>query len=187
MTQQTARRKAAYRDLCDLPEHLVGQIINGELVVTPRPAPRHILVSSMLGIKLGGPFDLGEGGGPGGWWILDGPELHLGKDVLVPDLAGWRRENMPVLPEESWFSTPPDWVCEVLSPGTAATDRVLKMPIYAAQGVRHLWVIDPAARLLEVYRLEGGRWLVLGAHGGADRLRAEPFHEVELDLAPLWA
>lgn len=94
---------------------------------------------------------------------------------------------MPVLPEESWFSTPPDWVCEVLSPGTAATDRVLKMPIYAAQGVRNLWVIDPAARLLEVYRIEGGKWLLLGAHGGADRVRAEPFHEVELDLAHLWA
>ena len=128
------RKPATYQDIIDLPENLVGEIIDGELYVQPRPAPRHARPSSLLGGKLTGPFDEGTGG-PGGWWILDEPELHLDRHIEVPDLAGWRRERMPKLPDTAWFELVPDWVCEVPSPGTARKDRAKKMPLYAAQGV----------------------------------------------------
>jgi Uma2 family endonuclease len=123
-----AGRRATYDDLLAVPDGLVAEIIHGVLITQLRPAAPHALATSRLGIKLGGPFDLGNGG-PGGWWILDEPELHLrGGHVLVPDLAGWRRERMPRLPiETAAFELPPDWVCEVLSPRTAATDRADKL------------------------------------------------------------
>ena len=186
MSDQAAKKKTTYEDLCALPGNMVGEIINGELVATPRPRPRHIRVSSRLGVKIGGPFDIGDGG-PGGWWILDEPEIHLGEHVLVPDLAGWRRERMPELPEEAWFPLSPDWVCEVLSPGTVKIDRGEKAPIYAEQGVKHMWLIDPEYKTLEVYRLAEGKWILVGTHAENQRVRAEPFQEVELDLSLLWA
>jgi hypothetical protein len=133
---EPARHIARYEDILALPENLVGEIIAGELHTHPRPAPRHTRAYSALGYSIGGPFDGGIGG-PGGWWILDEPEIHLSEHVLVPDIAGWRRERMPELPETAWFELAPDWVCEILSPSTARTDRALKMPIYAAEGVRH--------------------------------------------------
>ena len=132
MNAHPATRAACYEDLFDLPENLVGEIIGGQLITQPRPAPRHSRASSSLGGALDNPYDKGRGG-PGGWWILDEPELHLGGDILVPDLAGWGRERMPRLPETAWFELVPDWVCEVLSPGTCRVDRALKMPIYAAR------------------------------------------------------
>ncbi len=115
---------ATYEDLFDLPENLVGEIIYGQLITHPRPAPKHAVTSSAIGDELVSPFQKGRGG-PGGWWILDEPELHLRPHILVPDLAGWRRERLPVIPDTAFFTLPPDWVCEVLSPGTARTDRAL--------------------------------------------------------------
>ena len=135
---------------------------------------------------LDGPFDQGVDG-PGGWVILDEPELHLGADVLVPDLAGWRRERMPEVPDTSGFELAPDWLCEVLSPSTAATDRVEKMPIYARESVRHLWLVDPIARTLEAYELASGRWTLAGTWRDDARARVAPFAEVEIELAALWA
>jgi len=126
-------------------------------------------------------------GGPGGWILLDEPELHLQADVLVPDLAGWRRERMPELPDAAALDLAPDWICEVLSPSTAATDRAEKMPIYAREGVTNLWLVDPIARTLEVSRLEQGRWVLLGTWRDEARVRVEPFAAFELDLAGLWA
>lgn len=181
----TARKKATYEDLLAVPDHLVAEILAGGLYTSPRPAPRHAMASSVLGADIGSPFHRGRGG-PGGWWIPDEPELHLGEDVLVPDLAGWRRERMPRLPEEAWFSLAPDWVCEVLSPSTARIDRVLKLPIYAREGVGHTWLVDPLARTLEVLRLDGSSWRIVATHGGDERVRAEPFQAVELDLLALW-
>lgn len=130
-------------------------------------------------------FDSGRGG-PGGWYILDEPEVHLGRDVAVPDLAGWRHERMPRLPEEPFFSLPPDWVCEVLSPSTAAMDRVKKLTIYARELVAHAWLVDPLARTLEVLRLESQRWVIAGTWSGNDVVRAEPFSSLDLDLSLLW-
>src|SRR5712691_9173431 len=157
----------------------------GDLPATPRPSPRHSAASSGLGGALHGPFDRGRGG-PGGWRILDEPELHLGRDVVVPDLAGWRRERLPRLPEEAFFSLAPDWVCEVISPSTAAMDRVKKLTIYARESVAHVWLIDPLARTLEVLRLESQHWVIAGTWSGHDVLRAEPFAAIELDLTLLW-
>jgi Uma2 family endonuclease len=184
-TRAMAHKPATYDDLLRLPSHVVGEILAGELVVSPRPASPHAHAASVLGMDLGSPFQRGRGG-PGGWWLLDEPELHFGSHVLVPDLAGWRRERMPVVPEVPFFTLAPDWVCEILSPSTAALDRVRKMPLYAEAGVAYVWLVDPRERMLEVYRREGERWLRIAAHAGDERVRAEPFEAVELELAALW-
>jgi Uma2 family endonuclease len=180
-----ARRPATYEDLLKVPDHLVAEILDGELHVSPRPAPRHADASSGLGGFLRGPFDRGRGG-PGGWRILREPELHVGRDVLVPDFAGWRRSRLPALPAEAYFSVSPDWVCEVVSPATASIDRVKKLRIYAREQVRHAWMIDPIARTLEVLRLENGRWTIVSTWSGMETVAAEPFEAIELDLSLLW-
>jgi Uma2 family endonuclease len=142
-----------------------------------RPAPRR---------GSGRPFDFGDGG-PGGWWIIFEPELHLGADILVPDLAGWRRERMPIYPDAPYFQLAPDFVCEFVSPTTGRLDRARKMPKYAANAIRHLWLVDPVPRTLEVYRLEKGSWLLLATHADDERVRAEPFDAVEIGLQLLWS
>jgi Uma2 family endonuclease len=179
------RRPATDQDLQEVPDHLVAEILDGELHVSPRPAPRHADAGSGLGGALRGPFDRGRGG-PGGWRILFEPELHLGSDVLVPDLAGWRRERLPRLPDQAFFSLAPDWICEVVSPFTAALDRVKKLGVYLREGVRHAWIVDPLAQTLEVLRLDGGRWTIVSTHAGRDVIRAEPFDALDLDLTLLW-
>ncbi len=183
---EPAARLARYEDLLSLPDNRVGEIVNGVLHSSPRPAPRHTRASSSIGVRVGGSYDHGIGG-PGGWWILDEPECHLGPHVLVPDLAGWRRERMPALPDAAWFELAPDWVCEVLSPSTARLDRVQKMPIYAGAGVSHLWLVDPDLRTLEAYAREGERWLLLGSYADAEAVRVAPFDAVALELSLLWA
>jgi Uma2 family endonuclease len=182
-----ASRRAAYEDLLGLPENVVGEIIHGVLVTMPRPAIPHARAATRLGAELDGPFDRGKGG-PGGWLILDEPELHLrGGHVLVPDIAGWRRERMPEAPNAAAFEVAPDWVCEVLSPSTEATDRADKLPIYATERVSHAWLLDPIARTLEVLRLDGAGWRLVGTWRDDARVRAEPFDAIELDLAGIWA
>jgi Uma2 family endonuclease len=179
------RRLATYDDLLKVPDHLVAEIIDGELHVSPRPAPRHADASSGLSGVLRNPFDRGRGG-PGGWRILAEPELHLAKDVIVPALAGWRRERLPSLPETAYFSLAPDWICEVIPPSTASVDRVKKLAVYAREQVSHAWLADPMARTLEVLRLEQGRWSIVGTFADLDVVRAEPFDAIELDLSLLW-
>lgn len=178
-------RPATYDDLIAQPEHLVAEIVDGELWTSPRPAPRHALAYSALGIVLGGPYNHGRGG-PGGWWILDEPELHLGADVVVPDLAGWRRARMERLPETAYFALGPDWVCEVISPSTARLDRTKKLRVYAREGVRHCWIVDPVLRTLDVLRLDSGHWTIAATHGDDDIVRPDPFVDVDLELALLW-
>ncbi|MGD0839391.1 MAG: Uma2 family endonuclease [Polyangia bacterium] len=178
-------RPARYEDILALPEHLVGEIVDGELVVSPRPAPAHARAASSLGMGIGRPFDHGQDG-PGGWVILDEPELHLAEHVLVPDLAGWRSERMPALPTTAWFDLAPDWLCEVLSPATALVDRTHKQEIYRAHRVPWLWFVDPAARTVEVLRNAENGWLLIGTSGGNTEARMPPFDAVPLDLAKLW-
>lgn len=181
-----ARRRATYEELLAAPRHVVAEIIGGELRTHPRPAPAHARAATRLGSRIERFFDEGDGG-PGGWWILFEPELHFASgDILVPDIAGWRVERMPELPTTAYFATPPDCVCEVLPPSTAAEDRADKMPAYADAGVPHVWLIDPLVRTLEVMRLEGGRWFVAATFRGDALVRAEPFDSVELSLADLW-
>jgi len=179
-------RPANYDDLAALPDVVVAELVDGELHATPRPAPQHTNVASLIGVRIGGPFHDGRGG-PGGWWILDEPELHLSGNVLVPDLAGWRRTRMPRLPETAYFALSPDWVCEILSPSTAMLDRARKLAVYAREGVDHAWLIDPAAGTLEILGRADDRWTILATHFGAEVVRAAPFTEIELELAALWA
>jgi len=182
-----AQRRATYDDLLKVPDTLVAEILDGELFTSPRPASPHARASSVLRSELD-PFDrrIGGPGGPGGWWLLFEPELHLGADIPVPDLAGWRRERMPTLQNVAYFELAPDWVCEVVSPSTALVDRVRKVPIYAREGVGHLWLVDPFQQTLEVFRLEGRHWVLLSTHGGAEIVRATPFEALELDMGRWW-
>ncbi len=182
----TPSRPATYDDLLALPGHVVGEIIAGELFVSPRPAPKHAAASTAIGGGLWPPYHQGRGG-PGGWWILFEPELHLGDDVVVPDLAGWRRTRMPAMPETAYFTVPPDWICEVLSPGTAQLDRHRKLEVYARERVPHAWLVDPLARTLEVLQLEGRHWVIVSVHAGDDAVQAPPFTDITLALSGLWA
>ena len=179
-------RPATYDDLVKLPDNLVAEIVDGELHASPRPASSHAIVTSVIGGRLVPPFHEGRGG-PGGWWILDEPELHFEQDVLVPDVAGWRRSRMPRYETCAFFTLAPDWICEVLSPSTAKLDRVQKLAVYAREGVAHAWLIDPLVRTLEVLRLDGGGWTILATHAGSEVVRAEPFADIEMDLSSLWA
>ncbi|MBL8608127.1 MAG: Uma2 family endonuclease [Myxococcales bacterium] len=181
-----AKKIATYDDVVALPPNMVGQIVFGTLHAHPRPAVPHALAASALGEELGPPFKRGRGG-PGGWIILDEPELHLGANVLVPDLAGWRRARMPEAPRTAYLTVAPDWACEVLSPSTSALDRGDKSKVYAREGVTHLWFVDPDARTLEVLALDGGTYRILEVHAGDAKVRAVPFDAIELDLAILWA
>jgi Uma2 family endonuclease len=180
-----AKRRATYEDLVAVPPHLVAEIIFGELLTFPRPAIPHARAASKLGARLDGSFD-SDLGGPGGWILLFEPELHLADDVLVPDLAGWRRERLPVLPQDAAFTLAPDWTCEVLSPSTAGVDRVEKMQIYARERVSHVWHVDPLAQSLEVFRLDGATYRVISMWRGDALVRPEPFDAVPLELGALW-
>jgi Uma2 family endonuclease len=181
-------RKASYADLMAVPDRFVAEILEGELFTSPRPASPHALAASSLGSTIFNQFHGPPGSpeAPGGWWILHEPELHLGDDVLVPDIAGWRRERMPELPEVVGFTLAPDWVCEVISPTTAKIDRGRKMKIYAREGIAHLWILDPLVRTVECYRLNGGMWVVDRTHTSDEPLRAAPFDAVEIDVARCW-
>src|SRR6266540_3344871 len=176
---------ATYEDLVRLPENMIGELIDGELYASPRPSGPHTRFTSALGMLIGSRYDLGING-PGGWWILDEPELHLGRHVLVPDIGGWRRERMPQIPTSHIFSIAPDWVCETISPGTARLDRQKKLPIYAEHEVSYAWLADPLQRTLEILQLVGSRWTLLAIYGGNDVFSAEPFPLVEIDLAVIW-
>jgi Uma2 family endonuclease len=164
---------------------MVAEIVDGELWASPRPAPRHSRAWARITSRIEPAFDEGRGG-PGGWIILGEPEVHLRKQVLVPDLAGWRRTRLPRLPSTAYVAVAPDWVCEVISPSTARLDRWKKLAIYAHEGVRHAWIVDPLAQTLEVLNLENGRWVIIAAHAGDVVVGVEPFGEIELELRALW-
>ena len=178
-------RQATYQDVLDAPPNKVAEVVHGALYTHPRPAMRHAWASSGLGSKLVEPFNFGRGG-PGGWWIVDEPELHLGDDIVVPDLAGWRHTRMPEFPDTAYCEMAPDWVCEVLSPSTRSLDRGAKQSIYARENTAHLWFVDPDARKLEVFELREGRWLLLKALAGNAPVSLPPFDAITFALGDLW-
>jgi Uma2 family endonuclease len=207
----TKRRRATYQDVLDAPEHMVAEIFDGELVLAPRPAGPHSRVHSLVMTDIGSPFDRGRNG-PGGWIILIEPELHLDADICVPDVAGWRRERLPVVPQDAYFTLPPNWVCEVLSASTEKYDRGKKLRIYARAGIQYAWFVSPRTRMLEVMRRhedapshtktasppgnaapaprqDAGdpvHWLTIAVHTDDEIVRAEPFDAIELDLGAWW-
>ena len=177
--------RATYQDVLDAPAHRVAEIVDGALYTHPRPAMPHALARSVLGRRVGSAYH-DKTGSPGGWWIIGEPELHLGEDILVPDLAGWRRERMPEYPETAYFTLAPDWVCEVLSVSTRRLDLHGKRPIYAREGVAHLWLVDPADRALEAFELRDGRWVPIASAKDADPVCIRPFDAVAFSLGDLW-
>lgn len=179
------KKGATYDDLRAVPDNFVAEILGGELYASPRPAFSHARAAGTLFRALGGPFEDGANG-PGGWWFIIEPELHFDADVVVPDIAGWRRERMPTVPNVAHLELAPDWLCEVLSPSTQRIDRRKKLPIYARAGVGHVWLIDPPLQTLEILRLESQRWSLLATYEGDANMRAEPFASVELALRSLW-
>jgi Uma2 family endonuclease len=186
VTTKPLKKGASYDDLVRVPEHFVAEMFDGELYASPRPALPHVRAASVLSVELGGPFDVGRNG-PGGWLLLLAPELHFANDVLVPDLAGWRRERLPSTPNEPYLTLAPDWVCEVVSPSTQFIDRKKKLRIYAREGVAHAWLVDPLHRSLEVLALESGSLEPTEEHHGDATVRACPFDAIELELRALWS
>ena len=180
-------KRATYEDLLRVPDTMVAEIIDGELVVSPRPAAPHALAAMEITADLAPMFHGVEArSGPGGWWILPEPELHFTDDVLVPDLAAWRCRRMATVPNVTAFTLAPDWLCEIISPSSVHYDRIAKMRRYAHEGVTWAWLIDPLARTLEAFRLDGTRWTVMASHAGDEVVRIEPFAEAELRLGRWW-
>ena len=178
-------RKATYQDVLDAPAHVLAEIIGGTLHTQPRPSTRHAWASSRLGGRLDGNFNP-DSDGPGGWWIIFEPELHLGEDILVSDIAGWRRETMPVYPDAAYFEIAPDWACEVLSPSTRRVDLVDKRSIYAREGVGYLWFVEPEARMLEAFELRDGQWILLATLADDAPVSLPPFDAINFSLNVLW-
>ena len=182
---ETDSRRATYQDVLDAPPHKVAEVVDGTLYIFNRPAAPHTLAASALGGIIGPPFHHGRGG-PGGWWILNQPELHLGEDIVVPDIAGWRRERMPVYPDTAYFTLAPDWVCEVLSPSTRKLDLGGKSAVYARAGVGYLWFVDPIARSLEAKVLRGGKWVAIATLHDDATVSLPPFEAISFSLGDLW-
>ena len=183
MTVKPLKKGATYDDLCEVPDHFVAEMFDGDLYAFPRPALPHANAASTLLSEIHRSF---HRKGPGGWVILIEPELHFGRDVLVPDLAGWRRTRLPSVPPNAYLTLAPDWVCEVLSKSTEAIDRGKKLRIYAREGVAHAWLLDPVAHKLEVLSLDAGRWTELAEYEGESKFRAAPLDAIEIELGALW-
>jgi Uma2 family endonuclease len=186
---RAAKRRATYQDVLDAPENMRAEVIDGELHLQPRPRRRHLRSASALGVFLGAAFDFGTSG-PGGWVVIYEPELHLGRepDILVPDIAGWRDERFPggIDDDDPYFTDAPDWVCEVLSESTARVDRMKKVPIYARERIGHVWIVDPRDRIVEVLRLTGEGYALVGTFGGDSAVAIEPFEAVPIPPHALW-
>jgi Uma2 family endonuclease len=182
---EPAHRPATYQDVLDAPPDMVAELVEGALHLHPRPASRHARASLKLGARLDDPFENGIGG-PGGWYLAIEPELHLGEDVVVPDVAGWRRARMPAFPDAPAIEVVPDWVCELLSPATRRFDLTAKRRLYGARGVGHLWLIDPGARTLEAFALRDGSWVLIAALEEGAEVRVAPFDAIGFPLAALW-
>jgi Uma2 family endonuclease len=183
---ETTDKPATYADVLASPPNVVAEVVGGVLYQSPRPALPHAMAASVVGEELGPPFKRGRGG-PGGWIILDEPEIHLAADIVVPDIGGWRRTTLPQLPEAAFLTVPPDWVCEVASPSTRSLDRGLKLEVYQREKVTHVWLIEPLDKLVEVLALDGDTYRIVQRATGDAPARLAPFEEIEFDVAALWS
>jgi Uma2 family endonuclease len=162
----------------------IAEVLDGKVVAPTRPTPDALAVKQALAAELAS--TLGGATGRVGWSIFTDPQLRLHQNVVMPDLAGWRKARLPRPPMDNRFASVPDWVCEVLTPASAVLDRTRKLGVYASQAVCWVWLIDPRHRTVEVLWLEGDEWVLAGAFGGDDRVRISPFDGIELDLGVLW-
>jgi Uma2 family endonuclease len=183
--RKDGRRRATYEDVLNAPEDKIAEIIDGVLYLSPQPRLEHQGATGTLFYSLEGPLEFGHGG-PGGWRFLVEPELHLGKDVLVPDIAGWRTSRMPQQATGVGTKLAPDWLCETLSPSTERLDRTKKLHVYARERVPHVWFVDPKRQTLEVLRLRGSSLVTEATYHARERVRIEPFDAVEINMAFLW-
>jgi len=188
MAAKPASKPASYSDLLAVPADVRAEVLSGEILTTPAPLPRHSKAQGATRRFLGGPFDDDDGhGGPGGWWIFVEVDVRLGvHDIVRPDLAGWRRDRLLKPGTTRPIDVVPDWVCEVVSPSTAARDRVTKRNLYARSGVLHYWLIDPDARVLEALALREGSWFEVGVYDDSASARIPPFEAVELEIGRLF-
>jgi len=183
-----APRFATYEDVLALPEDVRAEVLGGRVVTAPAPLPKHSKAQGALRSFIGRPFDDDDGhGGPGGWWIFVEVDIALGPhDIVRPDLAGWRRERLPDPAEQRPIPVAPDWVCEVLSPSTAARDKVQKRALYAEAGIPQYWMVDADARTVEAFVLESGRWVLAGSYDETATVAIPPFEAIELDVGRLF-
>jgi Uma2 family endonuclease len=184
-----AKPRATAAALLAIPEHeRFHEIIDGELVRKAAPSGLHGRAQCIVGGRIGDSYSRRPGGRrPGGWWIVTEVEVQLAEhDVFRPDVSGWRRERLPELPRESPILVRPDWVCEVLSRSNARNDLVKKMRVYHRSGVPHYWIVDPEEETLTVYRWTADGYLVALTAEREERVRAEPFGELELSVAALF-
>ncbi len=182
---EASSRPEINQDVIDTPSHLVAELIDGRLYTRSRPASRHAFAETALASILNPPLHFSRGG-PGGWWILFEPELQLGENILVPDLAGWRRQRMSQLPDIDETYIVPDWICEVLSPSTLSFDLGRKSDIYARAGVDYMWLVDPNTYSLEAFKLQGSDWELIDSLYGDVPVSLPPFEEISFDLGDLW-
>lgn len=186
MSQSAHTAPPTRGDLDALPANVKGEIIDGVLYAMTRPRPKYQAVGARITSSLEPPFRLGKGG-PGGWWILPEPGIELPQSPEIsPDVAGWRRQRMPELPDGT-ISLVPDWVCEVLSPTTRRHNLLVKVPYYARIGVPYLWLVDLEARALLVSKLDGAHWMDLQRFGDETTARIDPLGEIEIDVLEWWS
>ncbi len=179
--------RATLADFLAIPEdERFHELINGELERKSSPAAEHGRAQRKLGAAVD-PFDQPPGGRPpGGWWVMTEVEISLVGHIFRPDVVGWRRDRVPACPTGTPVEVRPDWICEVLSPASAGRDRVKKLNHYCAAGVPHDWLLDPAEETLAIYRHTPDGYLLALAAGSGQRVRAEPFDAIELDVAELF-
>jgi Uma2 family endonuclease len=184
---EAARRLATWEDLLATPDDgRTYEVLSGEIEGVPRPLPRHGRSQAQLCARLSGPFDPGDER-PGSWWLIIEPDVRLSPhDIVSPDLAGWRRERLPVFPETRPIDLAPDWVCEVVCPSDGGRDRVRKADLYLRSNVAFYWILDPAERTLEAFAAREGAWLRPGAWSDGDSPRIPPFESIEIDVGGLF-
>ena len=187
MTFAAAPRLATLEDWLDAPEDRRLELIDGELVQKTSPSLAHGLAQGQLREELG-PFARrpGDPRGPGGWWLATEVDILLGADVFRPDLVGWRRERMPTLPEGRPVTLRPDWIAEVVSESNRGVDLVKKLRKYQRAGVPHYWLVDPSSKSLTVLRCSADGYAVVLVAEAGERVRAEPFEALELDVGAMF-
>jgi Uma2 family endonuclease len=169
------------------PEEARLELIDGVFVEKAAPSFDHGRAQLLLGASLKPPFDRKPGGpgGPGGWWIGSEIDVLLNGQGCRPDLAGWRRERLPVPPRERPVMARPDWICEIVSESNRSIDTVKKLRRYHQAGVPHYWILDQLDRTLSVYRHEPDGYLVAVRAEAGEKVRAEPFDAIELAVSHL--